>query len=436
VTSTTPVSKPPAPRRILAALLLLLGAYGLGISAISASAESLNGSLITLNADHYGPLFQSTVYHGIVGLLALASGYLLRRGPLPLISPQLFLFVLPFVLLFSADRILNVFFPPALSRSGIFRPHETRGWAMLPKSEMFFGSHIYIDRYGFRVPLDEWDRKIPPRPRILFVGDSLTFGLAIEAEKCYVGLLSKAVQEIDGLPKFHALNAGVTGYDIAQSLDQLRELNEKFKPDLIVQQICFNDISEQYDARHGRDEELYPEYRYMARDPHWSAIARLVFDWARRRKYGGATEQEAAEAIQHMDLMRLVEASPSKTIEDAWERVYKTQREMIAYCKEQMLPLAVVLFPIQQQFTFPETTLDPQRRLAEFFATTDVPYIDISDVYFDQYERTQENGAKLFVDDTHPTRLGHRIAAEAILQLLREHGLLKRAAQRYVTSTR
>ncbi len=429
-----PDQKRAAHRRVVAALLILLGMYGLGIAALSALADTGNGTLYTLTADHYGPLFRSTIYHGAVGLIALLGGILLRRRAFRALPPQLVLMLLPFVLLGSVDCVLNVIFPPALKREGIFRPHETRGWAMLPKSRMVLKSPIYIDRYGFRVPEDEWNRKLPPRPRIMFIGDSLTFGWAIESEKCFAELIDDELKTIDGLPDFHVLNAGVTGYDIAQTLDQLRETEGEFKPDLIVQQLCFNDITEQYDARHGRDEELYPEYLFLGRDPHWSAIARLVFDWARRRKYGGVNERDAAEALQHMDLMRLLEEPPAKMVEDAWDRVFETQRELIAYCEERSLPLAVVLFPIQQQFIFPDISLDPQERWAAFFEKMKVPFLDVSQIYFEQYERNPENAVLMYVDDTHPTRLGHRVAAEAILKFLQEDGLLKRAALRYVTS--
>lgn len=421
--------------RIATGLLLVVGLYGLTLGALSALAESANGTLISLRAEHYGPLFQSTLFHGILGLAAMISCAILRPlKSIPRYLPQAFVLILPFLFLFSVDCILNVAFPPALKRDGIFRPHKTRGWAMLPNSHMYFGAHIYVDRYGFRVPEDQKFRTVPPRPRILFVGDSLTFGLAVKAEQCFAELTGDAVRKMDGLPKFNVLNAGVTGYDIAQSLDQLRELETEFQPDLIVQQICFNDISEQYDARHGRDEGKYPEYRYMARDPHWSAIVRLVFDWARKQRYG-SDEQAAAETIQHVDLMRLLEEPPSATVEQAWERVFETERKLIAFCKEKSLPLIVVAFPIQQQFIFGDLSLDPQARLAAFFSKTDVPFVDISSVYFEQYERTPENGELLFVDDTHPTRLGHRIAAEATLKLLRDNNMLEKAAQRFETKT-
>jgi hypothetical protein len=85
------------------------------------------------------------------------------------------------------------------------------------------------DRNGFRVPLDTEDATLGPRPHILTLGCSFTYGDACAAEDTFAWRLA---DRMGGT----ALNAGKCSYSLAHMLILGREQIAKFKPDVVVVQ--------------------------------------------------------------------------------------------------------------------------------------------------------------------------------------------------------
>lgn len=87
----------------------------------------------------------------------------------------------------------------------------------------------YIDADGLRVPSPEAAADGERRPRLLFLGDSFTYGQLVAAENAFAW---KAAAKLGGT----ALNAGVPGYNLAQMTLRARQLVPKLKPDYVVVQ--------------------------------------------------------------------------------------------------------------------------------------------------------------------------------------------------------
>jgi len=75
--------------------------------------------------------------------------------------------------------------------------------------------------------------------RALFIGDSYTYGDAINEEHCFVRRLERLLSA-DGIP-VACINAGVPGYNSEQEYEFLREIFDTYKPDLVVVSYVCND---------------------------------------------------------------------------------------------------------------------------------------------------------------------------------------------------
>lgn len=100
---------------------------------------------------------------------------------------------------------------------------------------------IQINSAGFR-DREFARRKSSDSYRIAAIGDSVTFGLWLPADAAYPKQLERLLNEHVSAPRrFEVLNFGVSGYNIAQAVERLRELALDYDPDLILYGYVLND---------------------------------------------------------------------------------------------------------------------------------------------------------------------------------------------------
>lgn len=81
---------------------------------------------------------------------------------------------------------------------------------------------------------------ISAKPVILSIGDSLTFGLGVPAEKTWPQLLQNKLQA-DGMKDAKVINAGSSGATTAFGLSSLKFHLKRTQPDLIIYALGAND---------------------------------------------------------------------------------------------------------------------------------------------------------------------------------------------------
>ncbi len=87
--------------------------------------------------------------------------------------------------------------------------------------------------------------KIPSRPSILCVGDSFTFGDAVNDNEAWPAYLEKSLG-------IHALNGGVFGYGLDQSILRAEQLVPVLKPDFLIVATIQDDVRRcEYSIRSG-----------------------------------------------------------------------------------------------------------------------------------------------------------------------------------------
>jgi len=144
------------------------------------------------------------------------------------------------------EGVVRFAFPewaPRTARLTDFWRYDRRyGWSHIPGTKGIFRSHgidaeVVINAKGFRGPEVPYART-PERPRVLFLGDSLTWGFGIAFDDIFVTRLERS------LPPLETVNLAVSGYATDQELLLYQDEGRKYRPDLVVIVVAYNDSLE------------------------------------------------------------------------------------------------------------------------------------------------------------------------------------------------
>ncbi|MCB9852153.1 MAG: hypothetical protein H6819_03585 [Phycisphaerales bacterium] len=413
-----------AGNRVVGAMLsLFLGIYAAIISLGAALIQATDPMLLELTPERRDPVLEVCLAHGIAAVLFLLLFLRTRRRGVRAFVPKLLIAASPFCLILSADRVLNVFWPPPLPRPGVFQPHPRRGWTHLPGAHMAEWADVFIDSYGLRVRKRDWHRTLGDETRILLLGDSVTFAYRLPAEDGFVEIVADSLAQRDDGKKFAILNAGTTAYAPSQELDWLLHEGADLSPALVILQVSLNDITSGFHAEAGWDPSVHPEFAQMHRDPHWSAFMRLAFDWGRTRAYGKDLAA-AAVATEELNLEELFDPNETQRVRSAWTRAENDWRKMAAFCRERKIPLVFLLVPVQSQILDADASVLPQEKLKAFAAEIGADCLDLLPELRRQCRSKPQECKGLYIDHAHPSRAGSLIIGRAIVSFLIERHLL------------
>lgn len=96
-----------------------------------------------------------------------------------------------------------------------------RGWQVAPGRE--FAVPAVINAQGLR----DHPHTAPPRPLVLAIGDSMTFGEGVPVERTFAALLERSTGA-------RVVNAGVPGYGSPQMLARFKQVSTSLQPDLVL----------------------------------------------------------------------------------------------------------------------------------------------------------------------------------------------------------
>ncbi len=409
--------------RISRVLLILLFVY-LGCVTV-ATVLAASTDLFAVLPEQYEYLYDAMELHGALAMAAAGAFILMRRMRESSVRvPRVICLVALVCLLVSADRVINVLQPPDRDYGGLYQVHPIRGWSHIPRRQSNVNEPIRIDAMGFRVPWDGPVRSIDDQLRILFVGDSLTFGFGVKARNSFCEKTVATLNERHHGLQAVALNAGVCGYDTRQELHLLNDLGFKLEPSLVVLQICLNDFTRQFSMELS-DVCRPAEFAGAMAHNHWSGLYRVVQKCGEFVRYRGQ-KQSAAESIQFFEMVELLSDPPSELVQKSWHNMELMLRRFVNDCRTRDIPLAVVVFPVSMQLSRDDLTAWPQEQIRRFAAEIDVPLLDLRPTYRRLIDREIATPNELYMDLTHPTVRGHQIATDAIVHFLETEGLVSR----------
>ena len=269
------------------------------------------------------------------------------------------------------------------------------------------------------------------RLRILFLGDSITFGDYVQEEETFVRLVEETAAAAGR--NWETVNAGVGGISLKNELSILFETGLLTRPDAVVVGFYLNDFQESPGVYIRRLPPLLEKSRLLY---HAARLANLyqpeagvpqqtreridVEEW--RKAFAAELEARESGSAEKSQLLR--EALDS--FQDwggawsprMWEHVRPLFEELKRLSAERGFALLVAMFPVRQQVEAEEVHDYPQRRMAGLAAELDLPWLDLLPALRAAQRRSRE---PIFYDHCHHTPHGNRLIAAAVHEFLAVH---------------
>ncbi|MFH0912747.1 MAG: SGNH/GDSL hydrolase family protein [Candidatus Omnitrophota bacterium] len=248
--------------------------------------------------------------------------------------------------------------------------------------------------------------------RMVFLGDSFTFGEGVKFEGTYPEVISSLLgQKYSSLPvNFESYNFGVGGYNTTQSLYVLRNIAMKVNPDIVVLGYTLNDAEPQLfyrDAKTGmvarRPREHYvPEGIGNSIPPdnllYNLRISRLLWQLCENRS-------RTRETFKYYNSLFLETSS-------GWIESRNALHEFISLCREQNIPCYILLFPVLYQLNDRYPFWHIHSLIQKEAQSKNAFFIDLL-LYL---KGLDEKGLWVYPNDQHPNEKVHAIAAGALAE--------------------
>lgn len=280
-------------------------------------------------------------------------------------------------------------------------------YELRPNSKLKFeekGIELKINCFGFRdnnYSLNKGDKK-----RVIFIGDSLTYGWAINLHETY----HKQLEELLHSKNYDVdvMGMGVVGYNTVQEYYLIKEKALKFNPDIIVLQICPNDFRRTLGIKKenkGKNYILIP-YRDIA-IPYVlekNTITHFFMRLSHLYKF------------INVKLELLIKKwNKNYTAKEYFlmgeEKSFRYLKKIKSILDGEGIKFCAVIFPYRKtREIYRHASL--HKRIGDLLTNLQVPYIDL-------YREFNITGpADIWVDKGHPNAKGNRIAAETLLDFL------------------
>jgi hypothetical protein len=291
---------------------------------------------------------------------------------------------------------------------------------VLPGAEIPFanaGSETErVNSLGYRGPDTTWAKPKGVR-RVVSVGDSSTFGVFVSYDDSYTGRVAKKLAK---LKSWETINTAIPGTNILQHRLQYHYKIYRLQPDIVMVYVVPNvrndlDAFREFHDLHGRwrAEKTTAFQQFMRSWP----LYRLMRNALKGPKAAGIKNQVELIYTQRRTM------SESRRILDGFAKDLSALRKAIV--KGGAIPVwvwhinRVSVGQHAARHTPPDSiAFNPMADAPEDYYVVLLNFtLQFGDVLVNPYPgavaKAQE-GAKIFVDEIHPTALGHKIIAEAV----------------------
>ncbi len=384
-------------------------------------------------------LFTTMRLHGVAaGLFCVCLLIVRRRKVLTARWPKVILVMMLALLVVSFDRIVGYCYPPPRRLSPIVVRHPRRCFGHQPnKLGVLDGVETRTNQFGFRGP-DVSSTKAPNTTRILFLGDSVTFGTQLGDDQTPVTQVQRYLETHLSSRRSECLNAGVCGYATWQELDLLKDEGLAAEPDVVVLQFCLNDMIDVAGVERG----VLIGNRIRFDPPasfHWSGTVRAITTLVNQQRNEQLESQQhwAADrlfaevhsaALQELD--DVYRDPPLPVVREAWNKCYEDLDGVARVCRENSLRMMLVYSPVVYEIGDAGKYRQPSRFLRAWANDAEVPFLDLTGTYLPIRHRAPSEFDALFMDNLHVSRAGAKVMGEAIGRFLIDSGLLPNTDQR------
>jgi lysophospholipase L1-like esterase len=328
----------------------------------------------------------------------------------------------------------------------VWNPHEDRDmrlgtsmherdprmlWYPKPGRPIPWGENERVNAAGYRGPEASLEKR-PGVLRIVTLGDSSTFGFGVPYEETYSAQLVELLAE-RGIAA-EVLCGGVVGYSLRQGLERYRIVFRGYKPDVVV--AAFGAVNDHHEAIDKTDDRLIGEE--PPKESMWTEIrlqlrrhVRILHLIAMVQERSNAEIQKkrnsffVGEREQHKRRQRMGQVD--------WEGRRRVPLSRFPVFLDELASevaadgAKLVLLSMPRQVAAEESApvlLEYTKLIEQFARERNLPLADGRTAVLNALKTS--SASDLFVDYYHPTRAGHRILAESIVEALKPiHGELK-----------
>jgi lysophospholipase L1-like esterase len=280
-------------------------------------------------------------------------------------------------------------------------------YELCPNSELKLeekGIDLKINYFGFRdnkYSLNKGDKK-----RVIFIGDSLTYGWHINLHETYHKQLEKRLHKKNY--DIDVMGMGVVGYNTVQEYHLIKEKVLKFNPDIIVLQICPNDFRRTLGIKKenkGKHYILLPSRDIAI--PYVLEKNAITHFFMRRSHLYKFINVKLELLIKKWDK----NYTPKEYFLMGEDKSFRYLKKIKNFLDGEGITFCAVIFPYRKTGEIYRYA-SLHKRIGDLLTHLQVPYIDL-------YREFNITGpADIWADKSHPNAKGNRIAAETLLDFL------------------
>ncbi|MGH8498107.1 MAG: SGNH/GDSL hydrolase family protein [Methylococcales bacterium] len=282
-----------------------------------------------------------------------------------------------------------------------------------------FGSKVFTDQYGFRIPEHQTSRSKASKQEALFIlGDSVAFGPGLDEEKTFSGMLRAE------FPDLEVYNSSVIGYSTRDYRNVINSFPLAAKGiDHVFLLFCLNDISNE-SAKEIK--QFIDDSRNVNRSNGQLTHAQSFVDILKGFEFFGAMNEFLRSNSKLYLLLKGILTDPQARYWEADYRLYleanharflssmQELADIAATLRKDGIPFTVIIAPYEFQLRSPdEATLLPQRKLQDYFARHSIDYIDSTPWFIKQH--TESRKFFLAYDPMHFSAQGHKLIYNIIV---------------------
>jgi lysophospholipase L1-like esterase len=337
----------------------------------------------------------------------------------------------------------------------VFMIPTERGFRHSPNSEVAVQHPVspqpvtiyQTNSIGYRNP------EIGPKQgtRILFLGDSITLGLALNEPDTFVRRVERLAR--DQGKDWETINAAVNGLGTNGELAVLNETGLSVDPDIVVLGFYLNDFLEspgiyvtslpgilnQSSLAHQVANVasslllLSSSEREGQDSPPMLKPPDEIFAWRDefRQKStvtGGNPAADAAAIALNQAILKSFEDWGGAFSPHVWSKLEGLLREFARLAREHKFRLVITAFPVRHQVEAGPLFDYPQQRLHRISEQLGVPFLDLLPALRSTHAARQAPPKPLFLDHCHLTPYGSEVVAQEIYRFLER--LTERSGQR------
>jgi lysophospholipase L1-like esterase len=319
-----------------------------------------------------------------------------------------------------------VHLPP--KQTTLFVEDANLGWRLRPGATApWSGVQVTVNRKGLRGPEIPYDRT-PRKPRLLYLGDSVTIGYGLPSYDEAYPYRIKALLEQKLALEVETIDAAVNGYSTWQEVAYFEREGLRYTPDAVIVGFVLNDVTEPLGLERfgGTGLGYQLERSYFSVDDWLSHHSSLY--WAAGRLAAhikfGPDVQKGAVARELVAVETLARDPASARVREAWSLVLSSLDKLVDLSTSHGVPCAIVIFPFTFQFEDPVALRAPQREVLSFCQARHVPCLDLLPLVSAHLARENLQPRALFLDDDHLSVVGNQVVARLVTDWLRSEPTL------------